>query len=115
MNTLEERLERSGYTKRLADNERDMRLCENARREFELSGSELSPEMLEFEKAVIDEAAGLAVEYEATVKLVDSRTDLEFELLQMQEQLELAAEQVEETDPEQASKIRSVFGDLGLE
>ncbi|MGB5013378.1 MAG: hypothetical protein WBO68_05050 [Pyrinomonadaceae bacterium] len=113
MNTLEERLERSGYTKRLADNERDMRLVENARREFELSGNALPPEMLEFEKAVIDEAAALAAEYESTVRIVDTRNDLEFALLQTQEQLELAAEQVEETDPEQAAKIRSVFGDLG--
>ncbi|MBK6751803.1 MAG: hypothetical protein IPG67_17895 [Acidobacteria bacterium] len=112
MNTLEERLERSGYTKRLADNERDMRLVENARREFELSGNALPPEMLEFEKAVIDEAAALAAEYESTVRIVDTRNDLEFALLQTQEQLELAAEQLERTDPEQAAKIRSVFGDL---
>ena len=113
MNTLEERLERSSYNKRLADNERDMRLCENARLEFGLSGNALTPEMLEFEQAVIDEKAALDAEYESTIKLVDSRNDLEFALLQTQEQLELAAEQVEETNPDQAAKIRSVFGDLG--
>lgn len=112
MNTLEERLERSGYYKSLADNERDMRLCENTRREYELTGRELTPEMLKFEQAVTDEKAALDAEYESTVKVVDSRNDLEFALLQTQEQLELAAEQIEETDPEQASKIRSVFRDL---
>lgn len=114
MNTLEARLERSGYAKRLADNERDMRLVENVKLEFELSGNELSPELLDFEQAVINEAAALAAEYESTVRVVDSRNNLELELLQMQERLELAAEQVEETDPERAAKIRAVFGDLGL-
>ena len=113
MNTLEERLERSGYNKRLADNERDMRLCESVRLEFGLSGTALTPEMLEFEQAVIDEKVALDAEYESTVRIVDSRNDLEFALLQTQEQLELAAEQVEETNPDQAAKIRSVFGDLG--
>ena len=99
MNTLEERLERDGYTERLADNERDMRLCENVRRECELGGREMSPEMLRFEQAVIKVAASLAAEYDSTVKLVDARTDLEFELLQMQERVELAAEEIEKTDP----------------
>ena len=113
MNTLEERLKSSGYAERLAENERDVRLVENARREFELSGREMAPEMLEFEKAVISEKAALAAEYEATVNLVDTRNDLEFALLQTQEQLELAAEQLEETDPDQAAKIRSVFDNLG--
>ncbi|MEQ1604860.1 MAG: hypothetical protein ABL999_08325 [Pyrinomonadaceae bacterium] len=113
MNTLEERLERSRYAQRLADNERDMRLVENARREFELSGREMSPEMLKFEKAVVNEAAALAAEYESTVKLVDIRNDLEFELLQMQERIELATEELEETDPEKSAKIRSIFGNLG--
>ncbi len=114
MNTLEERLERGGYVKRLADNERDMRLCENLRREFQLSGHKLTPEMLDFEQAVIDEKAALDAEYESTVRVVDSRNDLEFALLQIQGQLELAADDLEETDPEQAAKIRSRLGDLGL-
>ena len=115
MNTLEERLERNGYTRRLADNERDKRLCENVRRGCEMTGLELTPEQLEFEQAVMEEAASLAAEYEATVKLVDSRNDLEFFLLQTQEEMEIAAEECEETDPEKAAKIRSVFGQLGLE
>ena len=114
MNTLEERLESGGYNERLADNERDMRLCENARREFELSGREMAPEMLKFEKAVIDETAALAAEYEATVNLVDSRNDLEFALLQIQATLERSADELEETDPEQAAAVRSRLDDLGL-
>ena len=113
MNTLEERLNRSGYAERLAENERDVRLCENARREFELSGREMALEMIDFERAVLDEKAAPAAEYEATVNLVDTRNDLEFVLLQTQEELELAAEQLDKTDPDEAAKIRSVFGDLG--
>jgi len=109
MNTLEERLERSGYNKSLADNERDMRLVENVRREMELTGQELTPEMLEFEQAVIDEKAALDAEYAATVKLVDSRNDLEFALLEIQAHVELAADKLEQTNPEEAERIRSVF------
>ena len=113
MNKLNERLEKCGYSKRLADNERDVRLVENMRRNLVLSGSELSREMLASKKAVKDETAGLAVDYEATVRVADTRNDLEFALLQTQEQVELAAEQLEETNPEQAPKIRSGFGDCG--
>ncbi len=113
MNTLEERLERSGYAEQLAENERDLRLCENVRRDCEMAGRELTPEQLKFEQAVIEAAAALAAVYESTVKLVDSRNDLEFYLLQTQEELEIAAEECEETDPEQAANIRSLFGDLG--
>ena len=113
MNTLEERLERNGYTARINANERDKRLVENAKRECEFSGTELPPHMREFEAAVRNEEASLAAEYESTVRLVDSRNDLEFALLEMQETLELAAEDCEKTDPERAATIRSLFGDVG--
>ena len=88
MNTLEERLERDGYTARINANERDKRLVENAKRECEFSGTELPPHMREFEEAVRNEEASLAAEYESTVRLVDSRNDLEFALLEMQEKID---------------------------
>ena len=113
MNTLEERLERSGYTKRLKEQEQDKKLVESIRREHKLSGRKLPASFHKFEESVRQCDAALAKEYEATAKLVDSRNDLEFALLEIQETVELAAEECEETDPERAAKMRSLFGGLG--
>ena len=104
MNTLEERLERSGYSGRLAENERDKRLVENAKLACELSGSELPPELVQFDEAIRKVDTALAGEYESTVRLVDSRNDVELELLQILERMELAAEECEETDPERSEE-----------
>ncbi|MFZ1701378.1 MAG: hypothetical protein WAU71_11185, partial [Pyrinomonadaceae bacterium] len=88
MNTLEERLERAGYNKRLADNERDQRLIASQKLECELRGVQPTQSIYDFEKAVRDEATALAAEYDSTVKLVDSRNDLEFALLEIQDAVE---------------------------
>ena len=109
MNTLEERLERSGYTKRLKEQEQDKKLVESIRRDHKLSGRKLPASFYKFEEEVIKYDAALAAEYERTAARVDSRNDLEFTLLELQEQLEIAAEECEATDPERAAKMRSIF------
>lgn len=109
MNTLEERLERSGYYKRLKDNERDRGLVDTAKRDLAFSGGGLPAEMLEFQQAVIDETTALAAEYESTVKVVDARNDLEFALLQIHNAAEIAADDLEQANPKKAAELRALF------
>ena len=109
MNTLEERLKKSEYYERLRENERDKELIASMKRELELSGQEMPPELRKFEESVRNVDAALAAEYEATVAVVDARNDLEFTLLDIFQRLEDAAEECEETDPEKAEQIRSIM------
>lgn len=113
MNTLQERLDRNGYTAGMKELEGDKRLIETVKRDYQLRGAELPEEIRDFEESVRNVEAARAGEYESTVAVVDSRNDLEFLVLEMAERLELAAEECEKTDPEKAAKIRSLFGDLG--
>lgn len=109
MNTLEERLERNGYNKRLAENERDGQLVETLKRDAALSRRELPPDLQKLDEAVRNEAAALAAEYASTVKLVDARNDLEFALLEIQDAAEATADELEKTDPAEAARIRALF------
>jgi hypothetical protein len=104
--TLEQRLDECGYTREMAQLEKDRELIETAKRDFRMAGRPLPPSIANFEKECDKVEKNLTELYERQVAVFDSRNTLEMTMLQAYEKMELQADELEATDPERAAKIR---------